>query len=174
MSAENVELVKSLQPDDVDLVELFREGGSPPYTAEEAARFGEDFQAEFIASIEGVPRLAYSGLVGFIEGWRDWLEAWATYRIAAEEFVDLGDEIVVMIRVKAQTTRDSVVVEHEPAGVWSIRDGKVSRIRLYLDRGDAMREAASSAEGEGVAGDSRLELKREQPSLDARERHKPI
>jgi ketosteroid isomerase-like protein len=48
-----------------------------------------------------------------------------------------------MIRVKAQTVRDSVVVEHEPAGVWSIRDGKICRIRLYLDRDDALREARS-------------------------------
>ena len=144
MSAENVELVKSLQPDDVDLVELFREGGPSPFSEEDAGLFAPDFEAEFIASIAGVPSLSYTGLGGMLDGWRDWLEAFATYRITAERFVDLGSDVVVFIRVDAQTARDAVAVTHEPAGVWSVRDGKITRLRLYLDREDALRDAGSA------------------------------
>ena len=81
------------------------------------------------------------GLQGFAEAWRDWLEPWESYYIEAEEFIDAGDEVVSLTRVLAQTTRDAVAVEHRPAAVWSLRAGKIARVRFYLDRGEAIEAA---------------------------------
>ena len=81
-----------------------------------------------------------------MDGWRDWLEPYASYWMTTEEFIDAGDKVVVLIKVRATTARDGVVVEHDPAVVWTLADGKVVAVRLYLEREDALREAGRGAE----------------------------
>ena len=72
------------------------------------------------------------------EGWRDWLEAYETYWLEVEDFIDAGDEKVLMpARVQARTRRDGVLVEHAPAAVCVLRDGRITRITFYLDRAEA-------------------------------------
>jgi ketosteroid isomerase-like protein len=143
LSRENVEIVRSLQPSSIDLVEMFAAGDSPrlPFPEEYAARFVTDFRAEFISNASGAEGPEWHGLQGFVQGWRDWLEPWASYRITAEEFIDAGDEVVVFARVEARTARDAVAVEHEPAAVWTLEEGKVVGIRMYLERARALEDA---------------------------------
>jgi ketosteroid isomerase-like protein len=167
VSAENVQLVKDIQPSDVDLVELFGAAAESelPFTAEEI-RFTDDFHVEFVSATPGTARPTFRGFSGLLEGWRDWLEPYSSYQIRAEQFIDAGDEVVVMIRVQGVTARDGVSVEHCPAGVWTVRDGELARLRLYLERNDALADVASSrsltsSEGEGVSGDSRGEFERQ-------------
>ena len=83
------------------------------------------------------------GLLGFAESWRDWLEPWSSYYIEAEEFIDAGDEVVSLTRVRARTTRDAVAVEHRPGAVWSLRDSKIVR-RRFSDRDEALEAAGLS------------------------------
>ncbi len=96
---------------------------------------------EFISNVPGVPPITRRGVDGFVDGWRDWLEAYGTYRISAEEYVDAGDKVVVLIKVRATTARGGVVIEHDPAVVWTLENGKVVAVRMYLERDDALREA---------------------------------
>ncbi len=144
MADDNLELVKSLQPAGVDLAEMFAPGAPAGY-APDLSRFAEDFLVEFVSSVPGAARPSYRGLAGFAEGWRDWLEPYASYRIDTEEFIAAGDDVVVLIRVVARTARDGVALDHEPAVVWSIAGGRVIGVRMYLDREDALREAGSAA-----------------------------
>lgn len=134
--------MRSIQPTDVDLVEMFTGEATPfgPPTAGPLP-FADDFLVEFISNVPGVDRISRQGLDGFVEGWRDWLEAYATYRISAEEFVDAGDKVVVLIKVRATTARGGVVIEHDPAVVWTLAEGRVVAVRMYLGREDALREA---------------------------------
>jgi ketosteroid isomerase-like protein len=145
MSQENVEMVKRVQPSGVDLVPLFR-ASTPPdpaATGIDVTAFASDFETEFIARrIFGSTRPStFHGLQGFAESWRDWLEPWESYYIEAEEFIDAGEEVVSLTRVLAQTTRDAVAVEHRPAAVWSVREGKIVRVRFYLERKEALEVA---------------------------------
>jgi ketosteroid isomerase-like protein len=137
VSRRNVELIKELQPTGVDMVELVSGDAfdSPPFDAADDL-FDTEFEVSFIAPDHS--SMEYRGHEGFVAGWREWLTAWASYRIEAEEFFDAGDDVVVFIHVEARTARDGVVMEHSPAGVWSLRDGKVVGLRMYLDREDAM------------------------------------
>jgi ketosteroid isomerase-like protein len=148
MSEENVELVRSLQPTGIDMVELVGEGEAPgqdaPSIMPPAAAFTDDFVVLFVAPALGQER-QYSGVEGLVEAWRDWLEPWASYELEAEDFIDAGDDVVVFVRVGARTARDGVRVEHSPAAIWSCRGGKVTAIRFYLDR-DAALEAAGLPE----------------------------
>jgi ketosteroid isomerase-like protein len=141
MSQENVELVKSLQPTDVDLVEVFAsdEVATQAMVDAFAGVFGEDFAAQFISSEMELPE--YRGVGGFIAAWGDWLAPWASYRIEAERFIDAGDDVVVLARIRGRTARDGVTVEHTPAAIWSLREGKVVALRFYLDREEALKAA---------------------------------
>ena len=147
MSSENVELVKSLQPADADLVEMFvHDAPIPAEFAPDVSLFADRFPIQFVSNLPGAERPTYYGLEGFAAGWQDWLEPYASYRASAEEFIDAGDRVLVLISVRATTARDGVAVDHEPAAVWTIADGKVAGIGLYLDRDSAFREAGLQAD----------------------------
>jgi ketosteroid isomerase-like protein len=106
--------------------------------------FESDFDVEFISKV-GSMQPAARGVEGLAEAWRDWLEPWESYYVEPEEFIDAGDEVVCLVRVRAQTTRDEVAVEHDSAAVWSVRENKIVRVRFYLEREQAL-EAAGLGE----------------------------
>jgi ketosteroid isomerase-like protein len=140
MSQQNVELVKRALPSGVDMVELFRASpsGDPAAADIDVTVFASDFETELISSQAGGSiEPAAAGPEGLAEAWRDWLEPWETYWIETERLIDAGDEVIQLVRVRAQTTRDSVAVEHRPAAVWTVRKDKVVRVRFYLDRAEA-------------------------------------
>jgi len=144
VSHENVELVRRLQPTGgVDLVEAFSEGfeGEAAIDPELVHR---DLEVQFIARGETLEGTAYRGLAGFAQGWREWLEAWTSYRVEVEDFVDAGDKVVVLVSVAARTARDDVLMHHTPGAVWTVRDGKVASIHFYLDRREALEAAGVS------------------------------
>jgi ketosteroid isomerase-like protein len=144
MSQENVEIVKRAQPSGVDMVQLFRGSSAPNPTATgiDVTAFENDFEVEFISSeAQASIRPASRGAEGLAEAWRDWLEAWESYYIEAEEFIDAGDEVVSLVRVRGQTARDGVFIEHRPAAVWSVREHKIVRVRFYLERNAAFEAA---------------------------------
>jgi hypothetical protein len=140
MPSENVELVRSLQPAGaVDLVELTEAGQIAFGPGESSTPFAPEFECSWIAGEDsGVPPLSYRGLEGFIEGWREWLSPWESYRIDAEDFIDAGDRVVVMVRVHARTRRGGVEMEHSPAAVWTLEGGRVVSIEFYLERSMAL------------------------------------
>ena len=142
MSQENVEIVNRAQPSGVDMVQLFR-GATAPDLADigiDVTAFESDFEVEFI-SAGGSMRPASHGPEALAEAWRDWLEAWESYYLEVEEVIDAGDQVVSLVRVRAQTTRDAVAVEHRPAALWSVREGKIARVRFYLEREKALEAA---------------------------------
>jgi len=138
-TTENIQLVQRLPLDKVDLVHYFGEG-APPIPAEAVAAFAPDVEVEFMpATLGESPH--YRGVKGLVKGWREWLGPWESYWIEGEEWLDAGDEVVGLARVRARTKRDGVVVEHAPAAVWTIKDGKIVRVRFYLDRAEAFEAA---------------------------------
>jgi ketosteroid isomerase-like protein len=81
--------------------------------------------------------LSYRGIEGLIEGWRDWLTPWESYRLEVEEFIDAGDQVLELVRVRARTSRHGVDVEHRPAAVWTVEDGVVVAVHFFLERPEA-------------------------------------
>ena len=142
MSRQNVEFVRALQPTGgVDLAEVFT-GDQSDFIAAMSPLLDPAFECAFIASeSSGFPTLSYEGAEGFVAGWREWLSPWESYRIEAEEFVDAGDEVVVLVRVQARTRRGGVEMEHAPGAVWTLEDGRVRRIEFYLERRQALTAA---------------------------------
>jgi ketosteroid isomerase-like protein len=140
MGQRNVELVKELQPSGVDMIAAVGSGQVEPFGEMPPELFSEDFEAEFFG-LDTSSHVAYQGTAGLIEGWRDWLEAWESYEIEAEEFIDAGDKVVAFVRIRGRTRRGGVEMEHAPAAVWTLRDGVVCRIAFHLDRDEALASA---------------------------------
>jgi ketosteroid isomerase-like protein len=134
-----VELVTMLQPSGVDLVAATRE--DDVFAEVPRFLFTDDFETSFTAVGARASIGPYKGVDGLARAWRDWLEPWERYVIHAEEFLDAGDRVVVYVRIRGRTHRDGVDVEHAPAAVWTIRDGRVSSIAFYLEREEALAAA---------------------------------
>jgi ketosteroid isomerase-like protein len=143
MSRENVELVRRLQPTGgIDLVEVFSAGFEAQAALDpDGELMHPDLEVQFIARGEQLEGRVYHGLAGFAQGWREWLQAWTSYRIDVDDFVDVGAKVVTLVRVAARTARDDVLMHHTPGAVWTIRDGKVASIHFYFDRSEALKAA---------------------------------
>jgi len=143
MSQENVELVRSLQPaPDVDLVALFRDETQVfqallPFLHDDVI-----FGGEVVGTYdEG------QGLSELKAGWADWLEPWETYRAEIEDVIDAGDDVLVLTRDYGRRAGMSVEVSLMGAAVWTVREGKIARIRFFRDRDAGLRAAGLDLPG---------------------------
>ena len=68
-------------------------------------------------------------------------ESWEEFRSVIEEAHDLGDHVLTLNRSTARGKGSGVTVDAPTGAVFDFRDGKVSRVRLYLDRAEALRAA---------------------------------
>jgi ketosteroid isomerase-like protein len=77
------------------------------------------------------------------QAFRDWYEAWEIADTDVEELIDAGGEHVISVFThKARGRRSGVEVEFpHMAGVWTIRNGKVTRV-AWLPSREAALEAA--------------------------------
>jgi ketosteroid isomerase-like protein len=135
MSQENVELVRRLQPPpDTDLVALFGDGAeSERLLAAVEPFFHDDFVTTGGIQIgEGV------GLAGLKQGWADWLEPWESYRTEIEDVIDVGDDVLVLVRDYGRRAGMSAEISVLGAAVWTVRDSKIARVRFYPSREGAL------------------------------------
>ena len=83
-----------------------------------------------------------TGLAGMAEGWRNFLSAWDWYRVEVDEYRELDDRrILVLIRCSASGKASGLEigqVRTESATLFHIRDGKVVKLFVYMDREQAL------------------------------------
>ena len=83
----------------------------------------------------------YRGRAG-VERWlADWGSAWSEFIMEPEEFIDAGNQVVVVIRMKAKGRGSGVGVERQDAIVYELRDGKIVRVDYYNNRKQALEAA---------------------------------
>ncbi len=68
-------------------------------------------------------------------------EAWDERRLEAEEFLDAGDRVVVLVREFRRGRGSGIELETNTAVVFEVRDGRVVRIQGYMDRAEALEAA---------------------------------
>jgi ketosteroid isomerase-like protein len=74
----------------------------------------------------------------FVEAMRQWLSAWERpITIKAEEFVESGDRILVMITWIGRGRGSGAQIESPGAHLWTFRDGRVVHYGVYRDREQA-------------------------------------
>jgi ketosteroid isomerase-like protein len=141
MSAENVELIRSILPEEADLVEALASGDPAGFFVGDAEVVSPELEVEFTGAVSGGTGGQFRGTEGLLEGWRDWLEPWDSYRIHFDEVIDAGENVVTFATVRARTSRYGVEVEHAPAAVWTIRDGNLVAVTFFLERDKALKFA---------------------------------
>lgn len=140
--SENVALVESILPKEADLVQVVN-GADPveTFTGGNTERIAPDLEVLFAPSQTGGPGLAFEGIEGLIEGWRDWLSPWHTYLFRVEQIIDAGDHVVVHVHISGRTERHGVDIQHSPSSVWTVKDGMLVAVRFFLEQHDALRFA---------------------------------
>jgi ketosteroid isomerase-like protein len=62
-----------------------------------------------------------------------------------EELIDAGeDQVISVLRVHGWGRLSGIEVEYHPAGIWTLRDGKVVRVVWFANREDALEAARST------------------------------
>lgn len=60
------------------------------------------------------------------------------YTIQITRIVEAGDEIVVLFHDSARMPDSEAIVERDPAHVWTLRGGKLHRLRAFTSHGEAL------------------------------------
>ena len=129
MSAENVDIIRRGY-------EEFIATGEPT----------EDIMApEFVwdmSTFRGWPeRKTYEGVEGMREFVGDWTAAWEDWRLEVEDLVDTGDEVVAIVRQSGRSKTTGLPVDMRFAQLWTLADGKQTRMRMYAESEEALRAA---------------------------------
>src|SRR3954451_19545845 len=124
MSQANVEIVKRG-------LEHFIATGEPSWES-----FHEDVE---VHDHDTMDQGDYRGHAGFARWLDDWGAAWSEWSMDPEEFIDIGEHVVLVFHMKA-TGRDSgITLERQDAQVFQMRDGKVARVDYYNSKQQALK-----------------------------------
>jgi ketosteroid isomerase-like protein len=130
MSQENVEIVR-------EAFEAFLAGDQ-----EKSAQL-VDPEVEFLGTVGGLQegQIAHGQSEIDQKFEAEDLEAWEERRLEPEEFIDAGDNVVVLLHEYRRGRGSGVELETETAVVVGVSGGRVVRIQGYMDRGAALEAA---------------------------------
>ena len=103
-----------------------------------------DAEVELIGGFEGVMGQTFHGEEGVRRFCEEWFTAFRAMTVEVERFLDAGEQILILTRLKATGTGSEVPVELLGAAVYSFSDGKIARIDFYYDRDQALKAAGLS------------------------------
>jgi ketosteroid isomerase-like protein len=83
----------------------------------------------------------YRGREGIETYYRDIRDTWEEYHTVPHEFRDLGDRVLMRARMEGRGKESGATVGAPFGLVFDFRDGKISRLRSYLDQAEASRAA---------------------------------
>jgi ketosteroid isomerase-like protein len=88
--------------------------------------------------VEMVAALTPRGQERVAQYLRGWLDSWSEYQGRPEEFLQSGDEVAALTRVRARGKNSQFEIEGEMADVFTVREGRIARFRLYIPRDTAL------------------------------------
>jgi ketosteroid isomerase-like protein len=84
----------------------------------------------------------YEGHGGVRRFWRQWLASWERVEFEQQRYIDAGENVVVFQRMHARGRTSGLETEFtDYAQLWTIRHGKVVRMKFYADREEALAAA---------------------------------
>ena len=131
MSQENVEIAQRA-------IDVFNGSDVDAF----AALATPDF--EWSPSMSAIEGEIFRGREGIEKYFASLDAAWKSFQILAGRFCDLADLVVMLGRLEGRGKASGVPVDASLGMVFDFRGGKMSRIRGYLDHGEALRAAGLS------------------------------
>ncbi len=98
-----------------------------------------DFEADLTVRVLNPDR--YVGVEGLRRLVDELGETWEAMTLEPEEFIDAGDQVVVPVVARLSGRGSGLQMEDRIIQVWSIRNGKAERLRVFTDRAEALRSA---------------------------------
>jgi ketosteroid isomerase-like protein len=92
-------------------------------------------------ALQGESYAGYRGRAGLEKYLGDSSVMWEEIRTVEAEFRDLGDRVLMLGRLQVRVRSSGVTLDSPSAVIFDFRDGKISRMRAYLDHGGALRAA---------------------------------
>ena len=132
MSVENVEVVR-------EMTDAFNRGD---YAAALSA-LADDVEWHVPSGVS-IGEEVYRGPDAVQRGFALWLGAWDTYRFEATEVLDHGDHVVVIGIHTGRGRSSGVEARLQTFNVFTLRKGKVIRMRNFDDRAAALEAAGPS------------------------------
>ena len=80
----------------------------------------------------------YHGIDGVEAATRDWFKAWDRFWQEAEDFIEVGDSVVVPTRTHGRPKGTQGEVHGSAADVWTFRRGKAVRFQSFASLDEAM------------------------------------
>src|SRR5688572_2134659 len=126
MSQENVEMVRAGY-------ERFAATGE--FVADRAT---DDFVWS-MSNFHGWPeQQVYEGIDGARTFVSEWMDAWEDWELQVDDILDAGDKVVVLVRQRGRSKAAGMPVEMSFAQVWTLADGRQTRMDMYSDREEAL------------------------------------
>jgi ketosteroid isomerase-like protein len=69
---------------------------------------------------------------------------WQDLRYTLEDVVELGDRLLVLLRMRARVRDSEAILDAQVAHVWEFRNGRAVRWDVYGDHASALRAVSSS------------------------------
>jgi ketosteroid isomerase-like protein len=126
MSQENMELARRVPGDFQALLELLSDD-----VVWDNAHFGAAVPLDHEGVVRGkrdVSRLL-----------RSWVSTWQDFRFDAEEIIDAGDAVVVVIRETGRGRTSGLPMENRYCQVWTFRDGRIVSATIHRQKRDALK-----------------------------------
>ena len=79
---------------------------------------------------------------------RAWLNEWEEWRAEAEEYVEMGDYVVVLATYHGRGRGSGIEISQEGAHVFKLRDDKVVRLEIFASREKALEWVQAALEVE--------------------------
>jgi uncharacterized protein len=93
--------------------------------------------------------IGHAAVKGF---WMRFLEAYQDYRADPEEFLDLGDKVLAVVRHHGRGRHTGLFSENRAYHVWTFAEGKVVRRYSYVTREEALEAAGHRAARRPITG----------------------
>jgi ketosteroid isomerase-like protein len=87
----------------------------------------------------------YEGARGAERFLEEWISAWDDWDLELQELHDAGEKVVAIHRQHGRSRSTGIHADMSFAMVWTVRDGKNTRMEMYSDIGEAL-EAVGLAE----------------------------
>ncbi len=86
----------------------------------------------------------YHGINGYVRWLENWGDAWESWSAEPEEFIEVADRVVVVLRVRARGKGSGVEVDRQDAIVYELEGDKQRRIDYFNNKADAIDFARSA------------------------------
>jgi ketosteroid isomerase-like protein len=130
MSEQNVDVVRQLMA----LGEQARESGLPAPHTDLVTPDAEIDMSRRVFNPE-----IYRGFEGWARLNAELREVWAEWRVTPERFVDAGDRVISIETIRGRGRGSGVEIEAQYASIWTLRNGRVTRVEIGLDPQEALK-----------------------------------